>query len=93
MHSREISSALLWPDYQQSKAFTNLRHTLWEIQQTVGEDWLDTSRDKIGLYPQADIWLDVDHFKSLLNRVIPKMISRFVSPFWLILRNYIATTF
>jgi predicted ATPase/DNA-binding SARP family transcriptional activator len=68
MHSREILSALLWPDYEQSKAFTNLRHTLWEIQQTVGEDWLDTSRDKIGLNPQADIWLDVDHFKSLLNQ-------------------------
>jgi predicted ATPase/DNA-binding SARP family transcriptional activator len=68
MHSREILSALLWPDYEQSKAFTNLRHTLWEIQQTIGEDWLDTSRDKIGLNPQADIWLDVDHFKSLLGQ-------------------------
>ena len=47
MHSREMLSALLWPDYEQSKAFTNLRHTLWEIQQTIGEGWLDTSRDKI----------------------------------------------
>ncbi len=68
MHSREVLSALLWPDYEQSKAFTNLRHTLWEIQQTIGEDWLDTSRDKIGLNRQADIWLDVDHFKSLLGQ-------------------------
>jgi predicted ATPase/DNA-binding SARP family transcriptional activator len=68
MHSRETLSALLWPDYEQSKAFTNLRHTLWEIQQTIGEGWLDTSRDKIGLNTQADIWLDVDHFKSLLDQ-------------------------
>lgn len=68
MHSRETLSALLWPDYEQSRAFTNLRHTLWEIQQTVGEGWLDTSRDKIGLNTQADIWLDVDHFKSLLGQ-------------------------
>jgi len=68
MHSRETLSALLWPDYEQSKAFTNLRHTLWEIQQTVGGGWLDASRDKIGLNAQADIWLDVHHFKSLLGQ-------------------------
>jgi predicted ATPase/DNA-binding SARP family transcriptional activator len=68
MHSRETLSALLWPDYEQSKAFTNLRHTLWEIQQSIGEGWLDTSRDKIGLNTQADIWLDVDHFKSRLGQ-------------------------
>jgi predicted ATPase/DNA-binding SARP family transcriptional activator len=68
MHSRETLSALLWPDYEQSKAFTNLRHTLWEIQQTIGENWLDTSRDKIGLNNEANIWLDVDHFKSLLGQ-------------------------
>jgi predicted ATPase/DNA-binding SARP family transcriptional activator len=68
MDSRETLSALLWPDYEQSKAFTNLRHTLWEIQQTVGEGWLETSRDKIGLNNEADIWLDVDHFNSLLGQ-------------------------
>jgi predicted ATPase/DNA-binding SARP family transcriptional activator len=68
MHSRETLSALLWPEYEQSKAFTNLRHTLWEIQQTIGEGWLDTSRDKIGLNNEANIWLDLDHFKSRLGQ-------------------------
>jgi predicted ATPase/DNA-binding SARP family transcriptional activator len=68
MHSRETLSALLWPDYEQSKAFTNLRHTLWEIQQTIGEGWLDTSRDKIGLNTEANIWLDVEDFQSLLGQ-------------------------
>ena len=36
-HTRETLSALLWPDYEQSKAFTNLRHTLWEIKQSIGQ--------------------------------------------------------
>ncbi len=67
-HSRESLSALLWPDYEQSKAFTNLRHTLWEIQQAIGEGWLNADRDKIGLNEQADIWLDVTHFKSLFEQ-------------------------
>lgn len=67
-HSRESLSALLWPDYAQSKAFTNLRHTLWEIQQVIGEGWLNADRDKIGLNEQADIWLDVTHFKSLFEQ-------------------------
>ncbi len=68
MHSRESLSALLWPEFEQSKAFTNLRHSLWEIQQIVGEGWLDTSRDKIGLNSQANIWLDVNEFRSLRQK-------------------------
>jgi predicted ATPase/DNA-binding SARP family transcriptional activator len=64
-HSRESLSAFLWPDYEQSKAFTNLRHTLWEIQKAIGEGWLNADRNKIGLNEQADIWLDVAQFKSL----------------------------
>ena len=32
-HTRDYLSALFWPEYGQSKAFTNLRHTLWETRQ------------------------------------------------------------
>jgi DNA-binding SARP family transcriptional activator/predicted hydrocarbon binding protein len=72
-HPRESLSALLWPDYDQSKAFTNLRHTLWEIQQSIGEGWFITDRDNIGLNKAAgpstgpgQVWLDVRQFESLL---------------------------
>lgn len=67
-HTRETLSALLWPDYEQSKAFTNLRHTLWEIKQSIGQGWLDADRDKIGLNNDANIWLDVAQFKAMLNQ-------------------------
>jgi len=66
-YTRESLSALLWPDYDQVKAFTNLRHTLWEIQKTFGPDWLITNRETIGLQADANVWVDVHRFESLLS--------------------------
>ena len=65
-YTREALSALLWPDYDQVKAFTNLRHTLWEIQKHFGSGWLITNRETIGLHPDAKLWVDVHLFESLL---------------------------
>ena len=65
-HPRETLSAFLWPNYNQSKAFTNLRHTLWEIQHSIGEGWLIADRERVSLNEAADISLDVKHFESLL---------------------------
>jgi DNA-binding SARP family transcriptional activator len=67
-HTRDSLSALLWPDYDQSKAFTNLRHTLWEIQQALGEGWILADRETMELNPEADISLDIHQFESLLTQ-------------------------
>lgn len=64
--TRDSLSALLWPDYDQSRAFTNLRHILWELQQTIGERWIIADRETIELNTDADISLDVSQFESLL---------------------------
>ena len=64
--TRDSLSALLWPDYDQSKAFTNLRHALWETQQTIGEGWIVANRETIGLDTNADIAVDVHEFESLI---------------------------
>jgi predicted ATPase/DNA-binding SARP family transcriptional activator len=64
--TRDSLSALFWPDYDQSKAFANLRHTLWEVQQAIGESWILADRETIELDPNADISLDVRQFESLL---------------------------
>jgi predicted ATPase/DNA-binding SARP family transcriptional activator len=66
-YTREYLSTLLWPDYDQEKAFTNLRHLLWETQQALGDGWIDARRESIGLIPEADIWLDVARFETLLK--------------------------
>lgn len=72
-HPRDFLSALLWPDYDQTKAFTNLRHTLWETQQAVGVGWIVAGREAIALNADSDpstgrvIWLDTACFESLIN--------------------------
>jgi predicted ATPase len=65
---RDTLSALLWPDYDQSKAFSNLRHTIWELQQPIGEGWIIADRETIGLDPDADISNDVQQFETLLSK-------------------------
>lgn len=67
-HSREGLSTLFWPEYTQAKAFANLRRTLWEVHQAVGEDWLIVDRDAVRLNPEARIDLDVARFLDLLSQ-------------------------
>ncbi|HJR78464.1 MAG TPA: BTAD domain-containing putative transcriptional regulator [Anaerolineales bacterium] len=68
---RDHISALLWPDYDQAKAFTNLRHILWEAHQAIGDGWIVASRDTIGLIADQPservIWVDIADFKSLIT--------------------------
>ena len=63
-HSRASLSALLWPDYEQSKAYKNLRQILWDIQQSLGEGWITADRETIGLSEEAEVWLDVLEFEA-----------------------------
>ena len=67
-HQRDLLSSLFWPDYDQSKAFANLRHILWEVQRAIGDVWILADRDQIGLNQEEDIWLDIAHFESLLEQ-------------------------
>ncbi len=66
--TRDSLSALFWPDYDQSKAFANLRHTLWEVQQSIGEGWILADRETIALESHRDLSLDVRDFESLLAK-------------------------
>lgn len=64
--SREALSALLWPDYEQGKAFAYLRRALWELHSLLGEGCLEASREEIWLNRQVDVYLDVAEFQSHL---------------------------
>ncbi|HXV42395.1 MAG TPA: BTAD domain-containing putative transcriptional regulator, partial [Anaerolineae bacterium] len=66
-HSRDALSTLLWPDYDQRRARTYLRQTLWLLNKALGEEWLEISREYVGLNPAADIWLDVAEFQRRLT--------------------------
>jgi predicted ATPase/DNA-binding SARP family transcriptional activator len=67
-HSRESLSALLWPDYEQAKAFSNLRHIIWDLHQALGEGWLIAERESVRLNPDAKVDLDVARFRDLLTQ-------------------------
>src|SRR5688572_29955860 len=67
-YSREALAALLWAEYEGAKALSNLRHTLWEVTQFIGEGWVIAEHEAIFLNPRADITLDVAQFRSLLRQ-------------------------
>ena len=63
-HSREKLAALLWPDYDQSRASAYLRRTLWELNQILGEGWVEADRDGVALGRRP--WVDVLEFRERL---------------------------
>jgi DNA-binding SARP family transcriptional activator len=66
--SRDHLAALFWPDYEPSRAFANLRRTLWSLHRDLGERWIDAGQTTVSLAPQEGLWIDVEHFQALLER-------------------------
>ncbi len=69
-HSRDALATLLWPDHDQTKARAALRRTLSVLKQLLGE-WLEIDRETVSLKPDADVWLDVGHFRRLVANCPP----------------------
>ena len=67
-YTRESLAVLLWSDYEPAKALGNLRHTLWEVAQFVGEGWIIPEHETVYLNPQAEIDLDLARFRLLLSQ-------------------------
>ena len=63
-HRREALAALLWPEYYQSRARSDLRRTLSLLNRTLGQGVLAANRATAGLNPDADVWLDVHEFRQ-----------------------------
>ena len=66
-HSRELLATLLWPDHDQSQAYAYLRRTLWSINNTLGEEWLNADRDSITMRSDTHFWLDIAEFEQLVT--------------------------
>ena len=58
---------MLWPDVEQSRAYTYLRVVLLELNRSLGRDWLEIDREMVGIRPGARIWLDLNAFRDLLS--------------------------
>jgi len=65
-HSRDTLATLLWPEYDQSRARAALRRTLSVLDKALAGEWLNVDRQTIDLNRATDLWIDTEHFRSLV---------------------------
>jgi predicted ATPase len=66
-HTREKLAALLWPEHEGGKAFAYLRRTLWEINQMLGEGWVEADRETVALAGAVELDVRVFEQKAVLS--------------------------
>jgi DNA-binding SARP family transcriptional activator len=66
-HTREALITLLWPELEPSRARAGLRRNLSTLRKALGGEWLVVDREIVGMDPDADLWLDVEQFRGLLQ--------------------------
>ncbi len=71
---RERLAGLLWPDVPESDARRSLRVALFRLRSAIGDRDADpacllTTRYDLQLNPEADVWMDVGAFSSLMSTV------------------------
>ncbi|MEZ4673751.1 MAG: BTAD domain-containing putative transcriptional regulator [Caldilineaceae bacterium] len=66
IHSRQSLAGLLWSDLDETAARRNLRVELLKLRGVV-EQFLESTRDTIGLDRHADYTLDVERFEGCLH--------------------------
>lgn len=64
---RDSLLALLWPELEPSRARAVLRRNLSLLRSALQGEWLVVDRHTVGTDPEADFWLDVDEFSSLVR--------------------------
>jgi DNA-binding SARP family transcriptional activator len=68
-HTRESLAALLWPDWPQQSAMSNLRYALADLRKNIGDrdaqpPFLLISRESLQLNREADIGVDIVEFEQ-----------------------------
>jgi LuxR family maltose regulon positive regulatory protein len=66
--SREFLTTLFWPEYDQQHAFGNFRRALSSLNKGIDPEFLDISREALGLKDPSNFWLDVHVFNQLVTR-------------------------
>ena len=62
-HHRERLTSLFWPESEPGRARASLRRALYQINQTLGEGWIETEGDTVRFADNGALWLDVDQFR------------------------------
>jgi DNA-binding SARP family transcriptional activator/pimeloyl-ACP methyl ester carboxylesterase len=66
-HSREALAALLWPEYDRQSGLADLSRILSSLRKIVGANFFLTDRESLALHGQAELWVDVLHFRKQLE--------------------------
>ena len=67
-HARDALAELLWPDHDTAHARGALRRTLSTLRQAIGDEHLETTRDRVALADGSSLDLDVRQFRALTGR-------------------------
>ena len=75
-HRREALAGLLWPEFPERSARTNLRNALANLRKVIRDDpssppFLHSTRQIIQFNSQSDHWLDAVAFEGLVSAVPP----------------------
>ena len=65
-YSRAKLAGLLWSDFPENRARSNLRDTLLVLRRQL-DDYLDISRQSVALIDGKDVWVDTAIFQQHLN--------------------------
>lgn len=68
LHQRSAVAARFWPDVLDSSARASLRSATWSLRNALGDAgdrYLHASRDRLGLLPDAGLWVDAVAFGEL----------------------------
>ena len=99
-HPRERLAGLFWGDRPEQKARRSLSTALWRIRRSLhDEEAILSDHQTVQFDPQADLWLDVDHFETLVSHEdvasLQKGVSLYQGPFldgfyddWIINERY-----
>jgi predicted ATPase/DNA-binding SARP family transcriptional activator len=67
-HNRETLAELLYADSTRDTTKSNLRRTLSTLNGILGSDVLAIDRQTIGFADKAQVWVDVEEFRSYVNQ-------------------------
>jgi DNA-binding SARP family transcriptional activator/predicted ATPase len=75
-HRREVLAGLLWPEFPERSARTNLRNALANLRRVIRDrdaspPFLHSTRQTVQFNGQSDYWLDADAFEVLIATTPP----------------------
>lgn len=68
-HRRDVLASLFWPESGQKTARNALRRELHLLQQSLGDGWLEATREVVACRSDVEIWVDAEKFRQLVEQV------------------------